>query len=133
MLNSTRLIDNGEVLIARTAFITRAFFIPSRRRSELRHTGGFLSKPTLQIQHDGYGLIRAAHRLSSEAAVAVKAANRDAVHGLWKIDCSSAIAQELWTWFDDCEQHSELLPREAWKVGVCQRAKERIARAIGNT
>ena len=54
----------------------------------------------------------------------------DAVHGLWKIDCSPAIAQELWTWFDDCEQHSELLAREVWKVSVCQRAKERITRAM---
>jgi hypothetical protein len=85
--------------------------------------------PTLQIQSVAYGLIRIAHRLSSEAAVAVKAANHDAVHGIWKIDCSPAIAHELWTWFDACEQHSEILPREAWKVRVCQRAKERIARA----
>src|SRR5262245_55927049 len=38
--------------------------------------------------------------------------------------CSSAVAQELWTWFDDCEQHSALLDREVWKVHVCQRAKE---------
>ena len=85
--------------------------------------------PTLQIQSDAYGLIKAAHRLSSAAAAAVRAAQHDAVHGLWKIDCSPAIARELWTWFDDCEQHSEILPREAWKVRVCQRAKERIARA----
>jgi len=86
--------------------------------------------PTLLIQIDAYGLIRAAHRLSSEAAAAVKTAIHDPVHGLWTINCSPAIAQELWTWFDDCEQHSELLPRDVWKVRVCQRAKERIARAM---
>jgi hypothetical protein len=85
---------------------------------------------TLQIPIDAYRLISAAHRLSFEAAAAVKAANHDPVRGLWEIDCSPAIAQELWSWFDDCEQHSELLEREAWKVYVYQRAKEQIARAM---
>jgi hypothetical protein len=85
---------------------------------------------TLQIQSDAYRLVRAAHRLSDEAAAAVKAADHDPVRGLWKIDCSPAIAQELWTWFDDCAHHSDLLPGEVWKVYVCQRAKERIARAM---
>ena len=84
--------------------------------------------PTLQIQSDGYGLIRAAHRLSDAAAAAVKAASHDPVHGLWKIDCSPDVAQELWTWFDDCEQHSVLLDRELWGIYVCQRAKQRIQR-----
>ena len=67
---------------------------------------------------------------TASAAAAVKTAHHDAVHGLWKIDCSLTIARELWVWFDDCEQHSELLIHEAWKVRVCQRAKERIARAL---
>jgi len=86
--------------------------------------------PTLHIQSDGYRLIRVAHRLSYAAIQAINAASHDAVHGLWKIDCSAAIARELWTWFDDCEQHSELLDREIWEVYICQRAKERIARAM---
>src|SRR5262245_26704340 len=79
--------------------------------------------PTLQIQSDAYGLIRIAHRLSSEATEVVKAANHDPVRGTWKMDCSPAIAQELWAWFDDCEQLSAILPRERWRVRVCQRAK----------
>jgi hypothetical protein len=39
------------------------------------------------------------------------------------------VASELWVWFDDCERHAALLPREAWKVSVCRRAKERIRKA----
>src|SRR5262249_45014905 len=101
------------MLIARTALITRAFLPPRRSSDVLIQRGdGSLTMPTLQIQSDAYRLIAAAHRLSSEAAAAVKAANHDRVFGLWKIDCSSAVAQELWTWFDDCEQHSALLDRE---------------------
>ena len=82
------------------------------------------------INWDAYVLLKDAHRLSSQAAAAIKVANHDALLGLWKIDCSPEIAQELWTWFDDCEQHSSLLDREVWKVYVCQRAKEQIARAM---
>ena len=89
-----------------------------------------MTVPTLKIQIAAYRLIRTADRLSDEAAAAVKAAKQDPVLGLWKIDCSPAIARELWTWFDDCEQHWSLLDRDAWKVYVCQRAKERIARAM---
>ena len=85
--------------------------------------------PTLQLQSDAYRLIRAAPRLSYKAAAAVNAGNHDAVQSLWKIDCSPAIAQELWTWFEDCEHHSAIQPRDAWKVLVCQRAKQRIAQA----
>ncbi len=85
--------------------------------------------PTLQIQSVAYRLIEAAHRLSSEAAAAVMMADHDQP-GNWNIDCSPEVVQELWTWFDDCEQHSAILRRETWKVVVCQMAKERIARAM---
>jgi len=85
--------------------------------------------PTFHIHSDAYRLIRVAHRLSYATIQAIDAAEQDVLYGLWKIDCSAAIARELWTWFHDCEQHSALVPRDSWKVRVSQRAKQRIARA----
>jgi hypothetical protein len=85
--------------------------------------------PTLQIHSDAYRLIKGAHRVSYDAAQAVGKATHDSWTGLWEIPCSPLVAREIWEWFDDCEQHSAILPRDAWKVRACRRAKDRIARA----
>jgi len=86
--------------------------------------------PTFHLHWDAYRLIARAHRISDAAAEAVKAANLDAVNGLWEIACSASVAQEMWDWFDGYQQHATLLPRDAWKVHVCTRAKARIKRPM---
>src|SRR5262245_5473708 len=86
--------------------------------------------PKLRVQDDAYRLVAAAHRISAAAAEAVKAAKHDAVHGLCEMTCSADVAEELWDWFDGYQHHATLLPRDAWKVHVCVRAKARIKQAM---
>jgi len=93
------------------------------------HLAQALEMPTLRLYIDAYGLIRSAHRLSEGARHAIAGATHDSINGLWSFGCSPEIASELSAWFDDCEKHAALLPRERWKVSVCRRAKDRIRKA----
>jgi len=87
--------------------------------------------PTLKIHSDAYQLIKVAYRISFAAPQAIGQATQDFGSGLWEMPCSPLVAREIWMWFDDCEQHSAILPRDVWKASACRRAKERIARGWG--
>jgi hypothetical protein len=85
---------------------------------------------TLKIRRDAYLLVKAAHRLSKDAKLAIGTATHGTPYGWWDVSCASSTAHELWCWFDDCEQHCVLLRREAWKVRVCHQAKDSITKAL---
>ena len=87
--------------------------------------------PTLNIGTDAYLFIKSAHRLSDDAKRAVNEASRRPRYGCWELSCAPPTAQELWSWFDGCEQHCALLRSEAWRVTACRRAKDMIANALG--
>ena len=97
------------------------------------HKAGDQFMPIFRIGSDAYRLIKSAHRLSDDAKRAVDEGSPRPVEGGWELSCTPSTAQELWSWFDGCEQHCALLEREAWRATVCRRAKNRIANAIGQS